>query len=471
MTRSRTRTSMLACLLGLAGCEGFGHVIVVDAGDDASADAAVDAPDDALDPVDALDIDAPPLAPIPLGLIVMFDGACPSGFTERADLANLYLRGHDGDATLGETGGAATHTHQVAGHTHDTGLAGAAHTHAITFDASSQTTIATPGGTLSGSGPAHTHSATSSTAGGPHAHGTTASSGVFATATATNDPLFREVVLCEVSGTPTLLPTTAIALSASTCAATWTSIANTAGRLLRGHDLDGDIAEVGGAATHAHAMNHTNGTVTAGGGEHTHTATAGAASIVLDDLVASGTATAANGSHAHAITMSGGHNHSVPAFTGSTAVAPTMPSYRELMTCRPSTPSPLPVDALAITTSSCPTGWIEVVEFRNRFLGGDDGSATQNEILGGAHTHDATHTHGSTGMSAHTHTSITGGASTGTVTMRDSNSRLVSAAGHTHTISVGGADGHAHPLTTASPTVTDVEAIPLYVEVVVCRRE
>lgn len=42
---------------------------------------------------------------VPEGMIGMFDSACPTGWTEVADLQNKFPRGSDGDATYCETGG------------------------------------------------------------------------------------------------------------------------------------------------------------------------------------------------------------------------------------------------------------------------------------------------------------------------------------------------------------------------------
>jgi len=48
------------------------------------------------------------------GQIVMFDSACPSGWTEVTAFQNVFPRGHDGDATYCETGGSDSHCHNVS---------------------------------------------------------------------------------------------------------------------------------------------------------------------------------------------------------------------------------------------------------------------------------------------------------------------------------------------------------------------
>ena len=48
------------------------------------------------------------------GQIVMFDSACPSGWTEVTAFQNKFPRGHDADGTYCETGGTDTHRHAWA---------------------------------------------------------------------------------------------------------------------------------------------------------------------------------------------------------------------------------------------------------------------------------------------------------------------------------------------------------------------
>jgi hypothetical protein len=50
-------------------------------------------------------------------MIAMFDGACPSGWTEVTAFRNRFVRGHDGDSSYGETGGSDTHDHSYSGTT------------------------------------------------------------------------------------------------------------------------------------------------------------------------------------------------------------------------------------------------------------------------------------------------------------------------------------------------------------------
>ncbi|MFN0253913.1 MAG: hypothetical protein ACKV2T_44025 [Kofleriaceae bacterium] len=299
------RSLFFACVL--AGCGG--PVMDHDA---ATPDMEIDSPIDA--EIVVPDDDARP-SPLPMGLILPFDGACPTGFTERVDLANKYLRGHDGDAEYGETGGSTMHAHTIGAHVHSTAMAGATHTHQVTLTTSTQSHQGTRDDASSAASANHTHTATTSMAGGPHAHAL-AMAVAFTSEAAPNEPLFREVVLCEVTGDPTVLPATAIALQGTTCGASWTSSVDAAGRLVRGHDLDGNIAEIGGTAQHSHRMVHDHGSLTSVGGDHTHTATAGVPNIVINDahttmIVGPTTPALASSTHTHSVSVSGGHAHTV----------------------------------------------------------------------------------------------------------------------------------------------------------------
>lgn len=427
--------------------------------------------DGALDDVVAIDgaPDAPrdaPLEPLPLGVIIPFDDVCPAGFTERIDLANQYLRGHDGDATYGETGGSASHTHQIAAHLHTLALAGTIHAHTLTFATTTSVVGVATGGSLSGAAPAHNHTITADNAGGPHAHAI-ASAPALTSGSAPNLPPFREVVLCEVTGAVTLVPTTARVLAETSCAAGWTPLDSIAGRLLRGHDVDGDLAEIGGGA-HAHAFPHDHGTTTANGGDHVHLGNSVAAGGSTGGLLA-GSSIVATSNHSHQITITNTHAHSLSAFTGSTAAATAMPEYREVQACRSPSPAPLPANALVIAMGPCPVGWQEVAGYRNRFLAGDDADGTPVEVGGGAHTHDAGHTHGSTGTTDHKGTYATSTTSA-TIAVAAGSAISVPSGGHSHPLTISDGDPHAHATEVSSPVVDAVDALPLFAEVVVCTR-
>jgi hypothetical protein len=409
----------------------------------------------------------PPHESLPAGAIFAFDDACPAGFTERVEFANRYLRGHNGDASFGETGGAATHTHLVAAHTHTLVPVGGFHSHQVSFGAAAENTTTSVGGALVGAAPQHTHAAGTSIEGGPHMH-PVATAATITSAPAANEPPFREVVLCEVTGTPTLVPVTALVLSESACIQCWSSPPDIAGRLLRGHDLDGSFAEVGGGP-HVHAFDHTHGSTTEAGGDHTHTVTMLAANMSVTNLAA-GPQVVPRGDHVHAISISGTHVHALAAFTGSTLPVVAFPQHREVFACCAAKPAPLPANALILAVGPCPSGWLEVLAYRNHFLRGDDGDAATGPVAGGPHAHDADHMHGTTGVTAHGHTVATN-ANSPTVAVVQGGATTVSSDGHAHPLIFSPFDPHTHATQLALPDVSMDLSLPQYMEVVVCKRQ
>lgn len=149
---------------------------------------------------------------LPSGTILMFNGSCPTGWTEQTHYQGTLLR-VDSVANVGKTGGSDTHTHSISGtsaaetaHTHTsdppqvTSAAESSHTHSFSDTVSSSTdneAAHTHGvGTLDVSshthgigtldGPAHTHSvnpggATSSSRSCSQARGTTDTRTLYAT--------------------------------------------------------------------------------------------------------------------------------------------------------------------------------------------------------------------------------------------------------------------------------------------------
>jgi len=94
----------------------------------------------------------------PQGMIAIFDGSCPSGWTEQTGYQGKFIRG-ESVANKGSTGGSDSHTHTVSGtsgsessHTHGAGTyAGPSHTHGVGSLTFSHThSYDTPGDTSSG---------------------------------------------------------------------------------------------------------------------------------------------------------------------------------------------------------------------------------------------------------------------------------------------------------------------------------
>lgn len=109
---------------------------------------------------------------VPKGMIAIFNGSCPTGWTQETGYEGYFIRGDD-LANFGGTGGNANHDHTVSGttdvgtnHTHTLGPitrdldAESSHTHSFNDTISSTT----------GAGSAHSHGAGSYTA-NAHTHG------------------------------------------------------------------------------------------------------------------------------------------------------------------------------------------------------------------------------------------------------------------------------------------------------------
>ena len=71
---------------------------------------------------------------VPSGAILMFDTACPAGWTRFTALDNKFPRGA---ATYGGTGGADSHTHPGPSHTHDSNFEAGSNDAAANVGASS----------------------------------------------------------------------------------------------------------------------------------------------------------------------------------------------------------------------------------------------------------------------------------------------------------------------------------------------
>ena len=130
------------------------------------------------------------------GMIAMFDGVCPTGWTRFTALDSAFPRGA---ATYGETGGASTHTHAVGNYTV---AAETAHTHSIDPPITTSAQTGQAGNVAqSGSGAylpwdTHTHTvniaAFSSAAGSSHTHGLSGSS-----ASGSSLPPYLNMVFCK----------------------------------------------------------------------------------------------------------------------------------------------------------------------------------------------------------------------------------------------------------------------------------
>lgn len=140
---------------------------------------------------------------IPAGLIAMFDTACPVGWTRFSALDNKFPRGA---AAYGATGGADTHAHTVAGHTHslpaNTSTTNIDHTHSGTTSSPINGTGAAQTGAGQGiTDSSHQHTVTTGgmSANNPHSHPIGGTTGATAPATdsISNIPAYLAVVWCR----------------------------------------------------------------------------------------------------------------------------------------------------------------------------------------------------------------------------------------------------------------------------------
>lgn len=143
----------------------------------------------------------------PLGLIAIWDGTLVSipakwhlcdGTSGTPNLSQgLYVRGAASSGEVGTTGGATTHTHSGAGHTH--GSSGiAAHSHGgIGASASSDINSIDSGGVATARGShGHASGGSSSTVG----IGSSTSQSISAGANSSNDPVFTAVAYIQYTG-------------------------------------------------------------------------------------------------------------------------------------------------------------------------------------------------------------------------------------------------------------------------------
>lgn len=145
---------------------------------------------------------------IPAGLIAMFAGACPTGWTRYTALDGKFPKGAPTGVTSPlNTGGATTHTHTYAGviaHTHTAGTLAAdsagAHSHGVQRPPNTNYSEVPIFPTL-GQNINLVYDIPTNTA-GAHTHtvsGSTASTGVTTDTTASTDgqPPYQEVVFCQ----------------------------------------------------------------------------------------------------------------------------------------------------------------------------------------------------------------------------------------------------------------------------------
>lgn len=368
----------------------------------------------------------------------------PSGWTRVSalDARHILAATVGADADLVTDRGSASHTHTSPSHT----PVQDAHTH------SSDTATATPSTILEGASPG---SAPDSN----HVHTTAVSNSIVGTnngiaitvnANSSNDPPFQEVIWLQSSGTPTTIPTGALAFFDSDVLPTsWTRVLGDT--YLKGAAVATDGGAVGGALTHTHtspAHTHTQNL-------HSHTGVSGAADTVA--FKGTGAAVVASLTHTHALTFVGTVATNQAVTTTITA-ASHEPPYRKLNTIQ-SSATTLPTNIVCLwggTVTSIPTGWTRLTGQDGKFAKGCTAD-TQVGTTGGATTHSHTATDCQPIQDPHTH-SVSGGPSSGTTTANAAGASVLTADGHTHatwTCTTDTATNQTTPVTITSATAGD----------------
>lgn len=265
---------------------------------------------------------------IPLGLIFAWpdtQASIPQGWNRVTELDRRFLKGVANVVTQpGGQGGAASHVHTGASHTHDTSHA---HTTAptITGPATNQfssgpNTAGTTGHLLS-----HTHSYpdTNSTivASGSSAPGLNAND---------NDPARLDVIWIESNGQPIGVAPHALALMGDISPAGWTTYADATDRFLKGSAPGADGG--GTAASEIDSHTHDVASHTHSGTAHAHTSPNTGATTGTRALSA-GSVLATTGSHTHPIAPQVATSASLASAAGGTtgaASASPEPPYRNL---------------------------------------------------------------------------------------------------------------------------------------------
>lgn len=417
---------------------------------------------------------------VPVGMIVMWPGTAgsiPTGWVRETDLDGRYLKGIATAGTQpGVTGGAATHTHTVTPHVHDT-----SHAHNMsgtTSAAVGSTTVNSNATPTTGTLATHTHSY-----GGNLATATVNSdTATPAIGSSANDPARIEQIWISSDGTPAGVPDLATAFMPDIIPAGWTSYTAASDRFIKGAPAAGDGGTTAASALPSHT--HTIGAHTHAGISHTHTSPN------------TGSAAGTNGTFAGAtpIHWVSSHNHPVTATNADTAAlasggsgssdaaSPSDPPYRNVrMNQNTSGGASLPIGLIAAwrqSIGSIPENW-QVCDGTNGtpdLLNRYPRAATTS--LGGAGGSPAAHSHSSP---AHTHTTASHGhaitvgasASTGSTNASVTSPAVtLSNVAHTHTSSnsasttptVGNASAGALQDTTTEPPFETVAFVQMISE-------
>lgn len=408
---------------------------------------------------------------IPNGLVFLWPdtaASIPDGWSRVTELDSKYPKGVATTGTQpGTTGGAASHTHTVTAHTHDT-------SHLHTTTGATSTAVGVISTADNGAGNAgvlstHTHS-TPSTASTTVVSGSTSPT----IGTANNDPARLEVVFIESNGQPLGVPDGALALTPDTSLSGWTDYADATDRFIKGAAPAGN-----GGATAASALDnhtHTVGAHTHTGTSHGHTSSSTGSATSTKNLFSGPNSITWTVTHAHPISIGTGTTAALDSggsgTSGASSLGTTEPPYANIRVKENTSGDvSLPVGLIGIwrgSLGSIPDHWALC-----------DGTGGTPDLIG-RYPKGATSSIGSTGgsLDPHTHTSpshthtTSGHAHTMTIGVQDSGTTLVSAtatvsvANATHTHTHGNTDSTTPSVASStSGTLASTTSEPPYEEV------
>ena len=377
---------------------------------------------------------------IPNGLVFLWPdtaASIPDGWSRVTELDSKYPKGVATTGTQpGTTGGAASHTHTVTAHTHDT-----SHLHTTTGNTSAGVgAVSSADGSAGNTAIATTHVHTT-----PSTASTTVVSGSTSPTigTANNDPARLDVVFIESNGQPLGVPDGALALTPDTSLSGWTDYANATGRFLKGAAPAGN-----GGATAASALdNHTHSI-----GAHTHTGTShghtsnktGTVNSTLS-LFAGPNSVTWTISHSHPISIGSTSTASLASggadTSGASSLGTTEPPYVNVRVKENTSGDvSLPVGLIGIwrgSLGSIPDHWAlcdgtgGTPDLIARYPKGATSSIGSTGGSLDPHTHTSpSHTHTTSG---HAHTMTVGAQNGGTANVSATATVSVSNGTHTHT--------------------------------------
>jgi hypothetical protein len=407
---------------------------------------------------------------IPSGLIVMWpstDASVPAGWSRVTDLDGIYPKGVATSATQpGSTGGAASHSHTVSGHSHDT-----SHVHTMSGNTSSAVgSVNSHDGAAGTSAIAssHTHTVPASTIPATVSSGSTTPF----TGTGGNDPARLEVIFMESNGTPEGVPDGAISAMGDVAPAGWDTYADATDRFLRGATAAGDGGGTAASAVGSHT--HSIAAHTHTGTSHTHISlSTGSVSSNLTLFAGPNNVTWAS-SHSHSIVIGSQTSSSLTSGgSGSSGASGSIePPYTNVRVRQNNSGAPdLPVGLICAwrgSLGSIPEHWAlcdgtgGTPDLVARYPRGATSSIGGTGGTSDPHSHTSPdHSHSTTG---HSHSMTIAGNSGNTTNTSATSTVSVATGTHSHT---HGATASETPLVadSTSGTLANTTTDPLHEEV------